>query len=49
MELKNGVSTEEVNSEVPQKLNFKGNNLSPQDKLQFAKWVLRGIFYYLHC
>ena len=24
--------------------NVQGRDLSPQDRLQFAKWVLRGIF-----
>ena len=28
----------------PEKLDISARNLSPKDRLQFAKWVLKGIF-----
>ncbi len=44
MDFKDKENTQDIGSGVESSLDFKDRDLSPKDKLQFAKWVLRGIF-----
>jgi len=44
MELKNERNAQGFELQAEESLDLNQDNLSPKDKLQFARWILRGIF-----
>ena len=44
MDLNNQGNASGFEEEVKDSPDLNSNNLSPKDKLQFARWILRGIF-----